>query len=136
VVAGPVVPDLHAAQTSAREALAGHRAAAGWPQAPRPVAAVELLSERVLHGDSSARRHLLQRVHAPLSQKAALVETLSAYFDNGQSIEATARVLFVHPNTVRYRLRQISEITGLLPTDARDALTLRLALVLGRQAEG
>ncbi len=34
-------------------------------------------------------------------------------------------MLFCHPNTVRYRLRQIGDLTGLTPTDARDAFTSR-----------
>ena len=38
----------------------------------------------------------------------------------------------VHPNTVRYRLRRVSEVTGYNPTDPRDALVLRLALIIGR----
>ena len=75
----------------------------------------------------------------PLRQASAargntLIETLTAYFQHGQSLEATARALFVHPNTVRYRLRQAADVTGLSATDAREALTLQLALVLGRQA--
>jgi DNA-binding PucR family transcriptional regulator len=41
-------------------------------------------------------------------------------------------MLFVHPNTVRYRLRRAAEITALTPADPRDAYTLRLALTLGR----
>jgi DNA-binding PucR family transcriptional regulator len=41
-------------------------------------------------------------------------------------------VLFVHPNTVRYRLRRVTEITGFSPTDPRHALALRLGLALGR----
>jgi DNA-binding PucR family transcriptional regulator len=42
--------------------------------------------------------------------------------------------LFVHPNTVRYRLRRVAEITGRNPADARDALVLRIALAVGRLA--
>ena len=38
----------------------------------------------------------------------------------------------MHPNTVRYRLRQVAELTGFSPTDPREALTLEIALVLGR----
>jgi DNA-binding PucR family transcriptional regulator len=38
----------------------------------------------------------------------------------------------VHANTVRYRLRRATELTGLAPTDPRDAYTLRIALTLGR----
>ena len=71
----------------------------------------------------------------PLRQaKGTLIDTLTAYFQQGQSLEATARALFVHPNTVRYRLRQVADLTGLSATDAREGLTLQLALVLGRQA--
>jgi len=45
-----------------------------------------------------------------------LTETLDAYLDCGGAIEACARKLFVHPNTVRYRLRRIADFTGRDPT--------------------
>jgi DNA-binding PucR family transcriptional regulator len=48
------------------------------------------------------------------------------------SLEAAARMLFVHPNTVRYRLRRVTDVTGLVPTDARSAFVLQTALALGR----
>jgi DNA-binding PucR family transcriptional regulator len=35
---------------------------------------------------------------------------------------------------VRYRLRQVAELTGLSATHPRESLTLQLALMLGRQA--
>ncbi|HEY0889129.1 MAG TPA: helix-turn-helix domain-containing protein, partial [Nocardioides sp.] len=134
VVAGPVVADLAGAHLSARAALAGHRAADGWPDAPRPVLSSELLPERAIAGDEDARRHLVEQVYQPLTrERSTLVTTLAAYFDTGGSLEATARELFVHPNTVRYRLRQAAEATGFTPSDPRDAFALRLALVLGRQ---
>jgi DNA-binding PucR family transcriptional regulator len=102
------------------------------------VATDDLLPERVLAGDGHARRHLVEEVYVPLRQagghKGTLIDTLTAYFQQGQSLEAAARALFVHPNTVRYRLRQASDLTGLAATDPRDALTLQLALVLGRQS--
>ena len=40
--------------------------------------------------------------------------------------------LFVHTNTIRYRLRRIAEVCGYTPTEPRDAFTLRVALTLGR----
>jgi DNA-binding PucR family transcriptional regulator len=135
VVAGPRADDLASAHVSARSAIAGLRAAIGWPDAPRPVASDDLLPERVLAGDGHARRHLVESVFGPLSEaRGTLVETLTAYFQHGASLEATARALFVHPNTVRYRLRQVAELTGLSATHPREGLTLQLALVLGRQA--
>ncbi len=135
VVAGPVVADLAHAHASARAAMSAHRSASGWPDAPRPVRSEDLLAERALAGDGHARRHLVDEVYLPLrSSRGTLIDTLSAYFEHGSSIEAAARHLFVHPNTVRYRLRQVAEVTGLSATAPRDALTLQIALVLGRQS--
>ncbi len=135
VVAGPVVEDLGHAHVSARSATSAHRAATGWPDAPRPVRADDLLPERALAGDGHARRHLVDEVYLPLvGGRDTLVETLAAYFASGRSLEASARALFCHPNTVRYRLRQVADLTGHSPTDPREAFTLEIALVLGRQS--
>ena len=135
VVVGPVTADLAHAHASARAALSAHRAASGWPDAPRPVMSRDLLPERALAGDGHARRHLVDDVYLPLfAARGTLLETLGAWFEHGSSIEATGRALFVHPNTVRYRLRQISNITGWSPTRPREAFTLQLALILGRQS--
>lgn len=133
VVLGPVVADLAVATRSAAAASAALRAAAAWPDAPRPVPADELLPERVLSGDESAREDLLAEVYRPLAAAGApLLQTAATYVEHGGGLEATARALYVHPNTVRYRLRRVAEITGRTPGDPRDAFALRIALVLGR----
>ncbi len=125
--------DLVEAARSARAALSGMRAARAWPDAPRPVASEDLLPERALAGDGHARRTLATDLYRPvLAAGGDLAETLAAFFDSGGSIEATARARFVHPNTVRYRLRRVHEITGYSPVDPRDGYALRLALTLGR----
>ncbi len=135
VVVGPAATDLAHAHVSASIALGALRAAVGWPDAPRPVSAHDLLPERILAGDDLARQEAVEQLFSPLhASRGELVETLVAYFANGGGIEATARALFVHANTVRYRLGQIADLTGLTPSVPRDALTLQLALVLGRQA--
>ena len=54
---------------SARGALSAHRAATGWPEAPRPVRADDLLPERALAGDGHARRHLVEEVFLPLVER-------------------------------------------------------------------
>jgi DNA-binding PucR family transcriptional regulator len=41
-----------------------------------------------------------------------LVATAMAYLDHGQRLDHTAAELHVHPNTVRYRLRRLHELTG------------------------
>ncbi|MDN5751407.1 MAG: helix-turn-helix domain-containing protein, partial [Pseudonocardia sp.] len=133
VVVGPVAGDLGAAPTRAREARAGRRAAPGRPDAPRPVAADDLLPERALCGDAAAHRALVDDVIEPLRVAGGeLLATVAAYLEGGGALEACARTLFVHPNTVRYRLRRVSELTGRVAADPRDALVLRTALVAAR----
>jgi hypothetical protein len=135
LVVGPAVKDLHAAHPSARAALAGLRVAPAWPDAPRPVGSDELLPERALDGDGDAVRVLVAHAYQPLlAGGAALLDTLTAYLEQGSSLEATARMLFVHPNTVRYRLRRITELTGYTPAEGRDGFTLWAAIILGRLA--
>ena len=133
VVVGPVVPDLVTAHVSARAAVAGLRAAPGWPDAPRPVATDDLLPERALSGDGHARRQLVHEVYRPLHDAGApALDTVASFLDHGGSVEGTARAMFVHPNTVRYRLKRAAEVTGLSVSDPRHAYTYRVALTLGR----
>jgi hypothetical protein len=135
VVVGHPVPSLTDATESARAALAAWRAVAAWPTAPRPVAAAELLPERLVAGDQEARTELQQRYTELAAAGGALLETLTVYFDSGNSLEGAARLLFVHPNTVRYRLRRVTDVCALSPFDSRDAFSLRLALSIGRLDE-
>ena len=46
-------------------------------------------------------------------QRAALVDTLAAYLRQSGNLRRTAEELFVHVNTVSYRLHRIEMITGL-----------------------
>ena len=126
IVIGPSVPHLFAAGRSARAAISGHEAAPAWPQAPRPVRAEELLAERAL----------LTRIIKPLREAGGghLLETAAAFLDYGLGVEGTARALFVHPNTVRYRLAGIAKTVGYDLHDAHDAQTVRVALALDRLA--
>jgi DNA-binding PucR family transcriptional regulator len=85
-----------------------------------------------LSGDGHARRQLTTTVYQPLQAAgSSLLDTADAFLESGGSIEATSRAMFVHANTVRYRLRRVADVTGLVPTNPRDAYTLRVALSLG-----
>ncbi|MEU4109517.1 PucR family transcriptional regulator [Streptomyces sp. NPDC048208] len=137
VVAGPVMNDLQAATRSAQAAAAGLKACTAWQDAPRPVLADDLLPERAIAGDPSAREQLVEEIYRPLEEAgSALLETLSVYLEQASSLEGAARMLFVHPNTVRYRLRRVTDVTGWSPSDVRSAFTLRIALILGRLTDG
>jgi DNA-binding PucR family transcriptional regulator len=133
IVIGPPVADLMSAAQSAHAAVAGLLASRAWPGAPRPVLASDLLPERAVDGDPAARRQLIDEVYLPLvAAGGGLVETVSRYLEEAGSLEATARALYVHANTVRYRLRRAADVTGYAATTPREAFTLHIALALGR----
>jgi GAF domain-containing protein len=62
---------------------------------------------------------------------AALVETLERFLADRGSVAASARALYIHPNTVRQRLERIERVTG-LDLGKEDLLSLELALKLAR----
>lgn len=135
---GPVIYSEHhgpisGAAQCAQAAFAGFSAAPAWSRAPRPAAAEELLPERALAGDPHARESLTAGIYTPLEAAGhGLLETVDSYVNAGHSLEATARELFVHTNTVRYRLKRVTEVTGWDPMEPRDAYVLQAALSLGR----
>lgn len=136
LVLGHEVPNLVDASKSAKAALAGFAVARSWRHAPRPVHADDLLPERALAGDPLARATLIHRIYRPLhAHSTELLTTLWSYLDNGRSLEATARELFVHPNTVRYRLKRVSDVIGYDATGAREALILQSALIVGSMTD-
>lgn len=136
MVLGAEVPTIAQAHVSAKSALAGFAVVKTWAKAPRPIGADELLAERALAGDMLAKNTLIERIYRPLlNNSSELLETLSTYLESGRSLESTARELFVHPNTVRYRLKRISEIIGWDATGAREAFVLQVAMVLGSMSE-
>jgi hypothetical protein len=133
VVIGGSAADVSGAAAVTAAALSGLRAVVGWPSAPRPVAASELLPERTLAGDTEARDQLIDTVYRPLAGAGpVLLDTVVGYLDSGRALEATARALFVHTNTVRYRLRRAADLCGYAPTDARGAFTIQVAITVGR----
>jgi sugar diacid utilization regulator len=63
----------------------------------------------------------------------ALVPTLEVYFDRSCDLRACAEQLFIHVNTVKYRLRRLEELCGLdlrNPDDLLKATIARLSLKL------
>ena len=64
----------------------------------------------------------------PHEERELLVGTLRTWLACGGSTEATAKALFCHPNTVRYRLNRVTEHTGRSLTDPQAVTELSLAL--------
>jgi purine catabolism regulator len=74
-----------------------------------------------------SRRHLGPLVEHDAARKGSLVPTLRAYLETGEQQEAAKR-LRVHPNTLRYRLDRIREISGVDLEDPETRLNLAVAL--------
>ncbi|MDO5052236.1 MAG: helix-turn-helix domain-containing protein [Pseudoclavibacter sp.] len=53
-----------------------------------------------------------RRVLAPLADAPELLETLAVYLAARQRVGTTAAAMYIHPNTVRYRLARVAELTG------------------------
>ena len=133
VVVGPSAVTLVEMAKSTRAAFAGVMAAPAWSLAPRPVYADELLPERVLVGDAAARERLIAIAYEPIVRAGgSLQETVATFLACGRSLELAARTMFVHANTVRYRLKKVAELTGWDVLATRDAQVLDMAFALGR----
>lgn len=74
-----------------------------------------------------AQRHLGPLLEHDRTRSADLVATLKAYLETGEQ-QAAARRLQVHPNTLRYRLDRIREISGAELDDPETRLNLSVAL--------
>jgi sugar diacid utilization regulator len=132
LVLGSVVGAVSDANRSARAALSAYAVAAAVESGPRPLIADDLLPERALAGDSLAKNTLVEMFYRPLAENSPeLLSTLRAFLDSGRSLEACSRKLFVHANTVRYRLRKIIDEVGLDPTHPRSGFVLQIAILLG-----
>ncbi|WP_433334123.1 PucR family transcriptional regulator [Spirillospora sp. CA-294931] len=86
-----------------------------------------LLSDGALL-DQIARRRLARMARLSRTQHGRLTETLGAWLETQGNAVDTARILQVHPQTVRYRMRQVSELFGAELADADSRFTLELVL--------
>ena len=59
-------------------------------------------------------------------------QLLTAYFENDMSLSETSRQLFIHKNTLQYKLNHIFRKSGLNPRAFRDAVMLYLGLNLAK----
>ncbi len=107
----------------------------------RAGAVAELLRRlgQVAAGDASTAE-LANLLVAPLRREDAqrgndLIPTLRAYYACGARVDRTAEVLFLHRNSVRYRLDRIRSLTG-LDIDQPDVIAaLTVALECSERAE-
>ncbi|MGZ6525431.1 MAG: PucR family transcriptional regulator, partial [Tumebacillaceae bacterium] len=91
---------------------------------------------RLLHGvPHTVRDRFLQEVLPETvlhSLSPELRETIFAFLENGQQVADTARSLYIHRNTLQYRLERIHELTGYDIRKPFQGWTLWVALTLIR----
>jgi hypothetical protein len=132
---GPTVPWADAA-SSLRRAAAAYRLAASGRIAGGLVVAEDHLATLLLAADRGLAADLAASRLAPLQTlgdgpRARLTETLRAWLDRPGQVQAVAAELDVHPQTVRYRLRQLRELFGARLDDPEARFELALALRVG-----
>jgi hypothetical protein len=132
VLVGPSVAEMTEAWRSLTAASCAAGVVGASDATTRIVEADDLLPERALAGDDLARAALIDLAYRPLkAARQPLLETARRFVEAGGAVEVAARRLDVHPNTVRYRVKRISDATGLDPTAARDSFVLQCAIRLG-----
>ncbi|KMK75119.1 CdaR family transcriptional regulator [Alkalihalobacillus pseudalcaliphilus] len=78
------------------------------------------------------RQTYYEHILAGLNDK--LIETLYVYFKNNLSISKTSASMYIHRNSLIYRLRKIETITGYNPQTFQDATILQVAIWMKRIA--
>ena len=134
---GPTVEWPHAVASARRAADAHRLAVAGRLGDTGPlVVADDHLAQLLLAADPDVAADLARSRLAPLGEladgpRARLTETLAAWLDRPGQVQAVAATLGVHPQTVRYRVRQLRELFGERLEDPDARFELALALRLG-----
>ncbi len=112
------------------------------PRALRPNATVLLLNQlQRLASADQASTDLARLLLAPLAREDEergnnLLATLRAYYECGARVDWTADRLFLHRNSVRYRLDRVRSLLGMNIDEPQTIAALVLALrCSGRTAE-
>lgn len=71
----------------------------------------------------------LHKVIEPLLEHPFLLDTLTKYFRNNENQKVTCKELFIHVNTLQYRLKKIETLTNLHLNNIQDKMYLYVALL-------
>ena len=88
----------------------------------------QIKNEKVL--DNFIERHIGRLIDADRLQEGDLCGTLEAYFENDCNANAAANALFIHRNTMRYRMEKIYKILEIDNMDFSVSFNLKLAFAI------
>lgn len=80
--------------------------------------------------DHYADRYIGKLQEADSRQGSVLCETLEAWLAHGGNANAAAKDLFIHRNTMRYRMEKIYDILNIESIDFEEALNLKMAFAI------
>ncbi|QJU52574.1 helix-turn-helix domain-containing protein [Herbiconiux sp. KACC 21604] len=129
---GGVSADLVAAQESCEEARDAVAAALGGVRPGRVVQFDDVLVEVLLAREPELASRLVESRLGALREHPHLIDTLEALVTCNHSQAAVAKALFVHPNTVTYRIKRIQELTGFDPLSMAHFSQMATALMWRR----
>ncbi|MFD0363427.1 PucR family transcriptional regulator [Nocardia sp. GCM10030253] len=122
------LPETPQALRFARLALAGLRGrTSGVAQFDDNPLAM-LVAAAPVEAERMVRVRLGPLLALPREERTRLLETLEHWYGSGGSAVETGRRLYVHANTVRYRIRRIEELTGRSLNDPQAVLDLGAAV--------
>lgn len=86
------------------------------------------------------RARFVTEVFGPLltlsePERAVLLETMDIFFENQNQASEAAKALYVHRNTVLYRIRKLEDLLHRSLSDAEDLLTVRVALLFLKELD-
>ncbi len=73
--------------------------------------------------------------HMPDEADEETLNIVNGFFENNLNISETARKLYLHRNTLTYRLEKIEKLTGLNVKNFEDAMTFKIALMVASYKE-
>ncbi|MCS5495857.1 helix-turn-helix domain-containing protein [Cnuibacter physcomitrellae] len=126
---GGVSPDLVGAHESCQEARDAVAVAMSGDRTSRVVPFDDVLVEVLLAREPKLAARLVESRLGALEGHPYLIDTLEALVACDHSQAAVAKALFVHPNTVTYRIRRIQQLTGFDPLVMSDFTQMALALL-------
>jgi carbohydrate diacid regulator len=118
------VMELGAIATAYREAVAALR----FGSKDKPWSSYAGLEpQTIVHeSDEAVKKRFVERIFPDIPEQSLL--TLQVFFNCNLNIQEAAQALFVHRNTLIYRLKRIKELTGYDPQCFKDAAALQIAI--------
>ncbi|MGL5328374.1 MAG: PucR family transcriptional regulator [Peptostreptococcaceae bacterium] len=91
---------------------------------------IENLNLEIILGnlDIDLKKYYIEKVLSNLENQD--ISTLRAYYKNNMSLKLTSEDLYIHKNTLQYKLEKIHEKCGYNPREFKDSVILYTAILL------